>query len=255
MNVSNPGAIMQIAARRKDFLKPVEIYGIVDIFGVSILSSEGDNWKRHRKIVAPAFSEKSNTTVWKESLKQGVGMLEFWSKLPENSTGCIKVKDAAPNTALLTLHVISGAGFGVTQVWNDEDEEQLGKHAIPGFNTTKLKDNHSLTFKYSLNTLLHGMIWMALFPVWLLSKSAATTISYTTNVLSDMLPFNAHKKLVKSYSECADYFKELSEYKVAQLERGEKAEQSTMDLMGKQILASSFHRSHSNVDRHTRQGI
>ena len=172
MNVANPGAIMQITMRRNDFLKPVEIYGIVDIFGSNILSSEGDNWKRHRKIVAPAFSEKSNALVWRESLKQATSMLAFWSKLEGNCPRHMKVKDTAPDTALMTLHVISGAGFGVRQVWDDEDEKQLGVETIPGFNTTKLKDNHSLTFKYSLNTLLHGMIWMAIFPVWLLSTSS-----------------------------------------------------------------------------------
>ena len=170
MNISNPRAIIKMTTRRNDFLKPVEIYGIVDIFGSSILSSEDDNWKRHRKIVAPAFSEKSNALVWKESLKQATGMLKFWSKLEGNCPGYMKVKDTAPDTALMTLHVISGAGFGVRQVWEDEDEEQLGVETIPGFNTTKLKGNHSLTFKHSLNTLLHGMIWMAIFPVWLLSE-------------------------------------------------------------------------------------
>lgn len=171
MNVSNPGVIMQIATRRNDFLKPVELYGIVDIFGVSMLSSEGDNWKRHRRIVAPAFSEKSNTLVWKESLQQGADMLDFWSKLPGNSTRRIMVKDTAPDTALMTLHVISGAGFGVKQNWDNSNENQLRVDAIPGFNTPELKDNHALTFRDSLNTLLHGMIWMAIFPVWLLSGS------------------------------------------------------------------------------------
>lgn len=174
INISNPAAIMQIATRRNDFLKPIELYGIVDIFGVSMLSSEGDNWKRHRKIVAPAFSEKSNALVWKESLKQGAGMVNYWSKQPGNSPTNIKVKDTAPDTALMALHVISGAGFGVRQDWDGEDEKLLGEKAIPGFNTKKLKDNHRLTFKDSLNTLLHGMIWMALFPVWLLSKSRIT---------------------------------------------------------------------------------
>ncbi len=236
MNVSNPRTIMQIATRRNDFLKPVEIYGIVDIFGVSMLSSEGENWKRHRKIVAPAFSEKSNTLVWKESLKQSAGMLDFWSKLPGNSAGFINVEDTAPDTALMTLHVICGAGFGVRQVWDNEGEKELGEKAIPGFNTTKLKGNHTLTFKYSLNTLLHGIIWMALFPVWLLSESSDAVPEHTIDHLLDMLPFDVPKKIVRSYFECADYFKELSEYKVEQLERGEEASQGTMDLMGKRFL-------------------
>jgi cytochrome P450 len=63
MNLGKPAAINQMTARRNDFLKPVEIYGIADIFGRSMLSSEGDEWKRHMKIVAPAFSEKSSALV------------------------------------------------------------------------------------------------------------------------------------------------------------------------------------------------
>ena len=41
MNISNPGSIIQMTTRRNDFLKPVEIYGVVDIFGSSMLSTEG----------------------------------------------------------------------------------------------------------------------------------------------------------------------------------------------------------------------
>jgi len=38
---------------------------------------------------------------------------------------------------------------------------------------------------------------------------------------------------VQSFYECSDYFRELSEYKLQQIEQGEKAEDGTMDLMGK----------------------
>lgn len=41
---------------------------------------------------------------------------------------------------------------------------------------------------------------------------------------------------MKSYFECADYFLELSEYKIQQLESGETTEKGTMDLMGNLIL-------------------
>lgn len=133
--------------------------------------SEGADWKRHRKIVAPAFSEKSNALVWKESLRQAAGMLRFWSSLDGNTPDEIRVKDTAPDTALMSLHVISGAGFGVRQVWDGEGEEQLGSKVVPGFNSTKLRANHTLPFKDSIDTLLHGMIWFAIFPIWLLSKS------------------------------------------------------------------------------------
>lgn len=170
MSCSNPEANVQFTTRRRDFVKPVELYAIVDIFGPSILTTEGDEWKRHRKIIAPAFSEKSNSLVWKESLRQGLAMVRVWSKLNGNTSGTMRVEDTAPYTATMALHVISAAGFGVRQLWADEDEEKLGSNAVPGFNTSKLIGSHTLTFKESLKTLLHSIIWLAIFRVSLLRK-------------------------------------------------------------------------------------
>jgi cytochrome P450 len=170
MNCSNAEGNLNLTARSKDFIKPAELYAVVDIFGSSILSTEGDEWKRHRKIVAPAFAEKNNILVWTESLHQAAGMLRSWSKINGNTQDHMIVKNAAPATAYLALHVISGAGFGVRQLWDGENEEQLGKNAIPGFNTAKLTGSHTLTFKDALQELMSGMIWIMLFPRWLLSE-------------------------------------------------------------------------------------
>lgn len=37
--------------------KPVENYGFAMTYGANLLGTEGDEWKRHRKIANPAFSE------------------------------------------------------------------------------------------------------------------------------------------------------------------------------------------------------
>lgn len=222
MSCSDPEAIVQLTTRRRDFVKPVELYAIVDIFGPSILTTEGEEWKRHRKIVAPAFSEKSNSLVWKESLRQGLGMIDVWSKLSGNVPEIMKVGDTAPYIATMALHVICAAGFGVRQLWAGEDEDKLKSNSVAGFNTSELIGNHTLTFKESLKTLLHSIIWLAIFPVSLLKKS----------------PFELHKKLLRAYSECNDYFSELSEFKVKQLEHGETTAKGTMDVMGPLVRAS-----------------
>ena len=39
------------------FPKPLEIYELFDCFGANILTTDFGEWKRHRRIVAPAFSE------------------------------------------------------------------------------------------------------------------------------------------------------------------------------------------------------
>jgi cytochrome P450 len=171
MSCSNAEANVQLTMRRKDFVKPVELYAIVDIFGPSILTTEHEDWRRHRKIVAPAFSERSNSLVWQESLRQGLAMVEVWSKLEGNTSEAMRVEDTAPYTATMALHVISAAGFGVRQLWADEDEATLGSSAIPGFNTSELIGSHTLTFKEALKTLLRSIIWLAIFPVSLLRKS------------------------------------------------------------------------------------
>ncbi|KAF4618135.1 hypothetical protein G7Y89_g14973 [Cudoniella acicularis] len=229
----------QVSARRNEFPKPTEIYEIVDMFGKSVLTTGGPEWRRHRKIVGPAFSEKSNILVWKESLKQGEGMLKFWSRQEGNVVGDMKVGNTSVDTTLMALYVVSSAGFGIRQVWEGEDEDQLGTKVVPGFNTSKLKPNHTLQFKDAINQLVHSVIWFALIPVWLLRKS----------------PLNIHKKLVVCFDECADYFKELSEYKKEQFAKGEKADDGTMDVMGPLVKASENNPSESKGLYLTKQEV
>ena len=218
-----------------------------------MLSSEGDEWKRQRKIIAPAFSEKSNALVWKESLRQTTGMLKFWSNLDGNSVEFMKVKDTAPHTHVMALHVISGAGFGVRQVWDDEDEKELGRNAIPGFNTKKLNDNHKMAFKDSMTMLLKGVVFMAIFPVWFLSEFCNHSAKPRNNDLAGILPFQITKKLMQSHSECANYYEELYDSKAKQLESGETVDKGTMDLMGNTNLRCSD--VHANDSRATGQGF
>ena len=171
MSCSNAEANVQLTTRKTHFVKPIEIYAIVDIFGPSILTTEHEDWRRHRKVVGPAFSEKSNALVWKESLREGLAMVEVWSRLQGNTPEAMKVEDTSPYAATMALHVISAAGFGVRQLWDGEDEGKLGSNEVPGFNTSELIGSHTLTFKESLRTLLRNIIWLAIFPVSLLGTS------------------------------------------------------------------------------------
>ena len=46
----------EITTARARFPKPAREYEIVSIYGPSIVSCEGEEWKKYRKISAPAFS-------------------------------------------------------------------------------------------------------------------------------------------------------------------------------------------------------
>jgi cytochrome P450 len=112
LRTSNAELGSQVTTRRNDFLKPVARYKIIDIFGRSILTSEGLEWKRHKRVVGPSFSEKSNRLVFEESLRQVEGMLDVWGSRGGNTKLEMRIGKLAVDMATLSFHVICAAGFG-----------------------------------------------------------------------------------------------------------------------------------------------
>ena len=56
-------ASQEVTTYRGKFLKPVDLYAVLTIFGANIVASEGEEWKKYRKIAAPAFSEVTSVSV------------------------------------------------------------------------------------------------------------------------------------------------------------------------------------------------
>ena len=50
----------EVTAYSARFPKPIELYKVLSVFGNNIIASEGEEWKRYRRITAPAFSEVCN---------------------------------------------------------------------------------------------------------------------------------------------------------------------------------------------------
>jgi cytochrome P450 len=169
LRVANAELIGQIVQRKTDFMKPVEGYKVVDIFGRSIISQEGSEYRRHRRIVGPSFSEKSNKLVFEESLRQAESMMALWSHQGNNTKTNMKIENTATDAAVLSLHVICAAGFGVPQIWPGESEDNLQGTIMPGFNTVKLSGDHTLPFKESLGFLMQNILWLLALPSWFLS--------------------------------------------------------------------------------------
>jgi len=161
----------QITTRKTDFTKPVEGYKIVDLFGRSMLTQEGQEWRRHRKIVGPSFGEKSNRLVFEESLRQTEGMLNLWASQGTNTRAELRVENASKDAATLSLHVICAAGFGVPQLWPNEGEEKLVGKGVRGFSGLTLTGNHTLSFKGALMGVLEKLFFFVVFPTWLLGNT------------------------------------------------------------------------------------
>ncbi len=69
LRITDPVAIKAIVADRKQFPKFLETYRILAEYGENIVITEGDEWRKHRRVVGPAFSETTYDLVWSESTK------------------------------------------------------------------------------------------------------------------------------------------------------------------------------------------
>ncbi|KAF8801152.1 cytochrome P450 [Phlegmacium glaucopus] len=66
--LADAAAIKEVASSRALFPRPSENYEIVALYGPNIVASEDEEWKKYRKISAPAFSERNNKLVWEETV-------------------------------------------------------------------------------------------------------------------------------------------------------------------------------------------
>ena len=177
------------------------IYSSVDLFGKNVVSTEGQNWRHHRKITSPPFTEKNNHLVWLESLQQAESMMTGW--MGDNLQESPPLKDIATQSMRLSLHVISRAGFGVQLKWPHEESE------------TPIPAGHTLTYKDALETLLHNIIVVMLTPKPILRNS----------------PLKLHNVANEAFVEWGKYMNEMYRDKCKEVQAGQSNKEG-MDLMG-----------------------
>ncbi|KAJ3256078.1 hypothetical protein HK103_005761 [Boothiomyces macroporosus] len=134
--VANVDYIQEIIENKNVFVKPVYLYNIIDIYGKNVVTTEGQEWKRHRKISAPNFGEKNNIKVHSETVYVVESLIKLWEKEGMDSVNTTKVMFN------IALHVFSGAALGVQLTWNDEGQVPKG---------------HRYTFKQSLKNMLNNL--------------------------------------------------------------------------------------------------
>ncbi|KAI0030178.1 cytochrome P450 [Vararia minispora EC-137] len=150
--LADPAAIKEVTTYRARFPKPVEDYALLRFWGDNIVASEGEEWKRIRKIVAPAFSERNNKLVWDETVRIVLDLIDtVWKRAPEVTTD-----HAIEFTLPIALFVISVAGFGRRISWSDNSIIPLG---------------YEMSFKEALNIISKDVGIKAFVPSWAMGLS------------------------------------------------------------------------------------
>lgn len=108
--VSDPAAVRRVLVEQSaNYPKTkMDIDFFAAIFGGGLLGLEGEDWRRHRRIMAPAFDPRSVAAYGPAMAATIQGFLARWDELPEEAP-----IDMAQEMTALTLEVISRTVFSV----------------------------------------------------------------------------------------------------------------------------------------------
>lgn len=170
--------ISQVCSRRSDFPKPTAVYENISIFGQNVVSAEGHDWRRHRKVTSPSFTEKANAMVFLESLHQVQTMLRIREAQPGSSSSNIRIDNLSMDSNRIAMHVISKAGFGIELAWPGQHHGQhhpQGKEKAQA-SLDEIPPGYSFSFYDSSSLFLRNITVVAIFGKNLLSACSLITL-------------------------------------------------------------------------------
>lgn len=106
--------------------KRVEVYGILEAFGPNLVTTRGDEWKRHRQVCAAAFSKSNLKLVRTATVKNATLLLGGWERRSNGKPYTDVMIGGHDDLMRFTLATFGEAIFGCPMnVFGDRDEEQM----------------------------------------------------------------------------------------------------------------------------------
>ena len=174
--VSDVDGMKQITSDRHTFAKDLSSYEHVNIYGRSLVSTDGNEWRRHLAAAGPAFSESNNAMVWRETRR----LVQEWFATEYTETpGSSTQVDVLAKMTQATLHVIAAAGFGMRASWSAFNDPHVKGPALEA--VRRKGDSVLLPFHTALEQTLSNLF------VRMLAPSFMYTLPFHVPVLSDTL--------------------------------------------------------------------
>ncbi|KAL5348552.1 hypothetical protein ACLOAV_005968 [Pseudogymnoascus australis] len=217
--IADADVIHQITTRQAAFPKPIKDYKVLDIYGRNVVTTEGPEWRMHRKATAPGFNEKNNSLVFTESVAQAQGMIRKWMDGSETSSRTLN--DVPADSMRVALHIISAMGFGVRLLWPGDVPSTEDKDSGLIHMADKPVGEHTMSFEKALASVLDDIFVLMLTPRWLLK----------------IAPVKRAKGAWEAYKNWKLYMEELLAKKVKAELAGEKS--LGMDIMGALVKSAT----------------
>ncbi|KAK0203454.1 cytochrome P450 [Desarmillaria ectypa] len=126
---SNLDVTRQVASggQKSDFIKPESSSRILLAWGMNLVAANGEVWRRHRRIMGPAFNNDLYKLVWNKTQKIYNEMLvsDQWDNKHEVSMPAVQ-----KITFKLALFVIATCGFGISFDWEEPSRSEHGAMSI-----------------------------------------------------------------------------------------------------------------------------
>ena len=181
----DPHVFEEVYNKHGKFQTPTDMAKFFDIYGPTLGSVEGEEWRAHRKVLATGFNPAINTTVWEETQFQADTLVSVW--LRDGSV----VKSVKEWTSRLALHVIVSGFFHKRLTWEEYDDKSTG---IP--------PGHQLAFEEAL----FGVV------------TRLATIATTPRALLGKIPFRFFREPYVAFTEWTKYMEELRDNALTGLE-------------------------------------
>ncbi|KLJ12860.1 hypothetical protein EMPG_09453 [Blastomyces silverae] len=119
--IADPDIARSVLQRRNDFLQAPVVARLLGMFGPNVFCTNGDEWKRHRKMFTASLDERISETVWRESRHQACDMVKYLLKNPGNQT--------LEGLKSIAINVIGQAGFNQSGEWAPDLRHRTDKGA------------------------------------------------------------------------------------------------------------------------------
>ncbi|KAI2638476.1 cytochrome P450 [Xylaria nigripes] len=217
LHTASPEVIHEITSRREDFPKPTEMYGILSMFGRNIVTTEGAEWRMHRKVTSASFNEKNSALVFTAAAELARGMTDYWIQTHKNGT----IKTIEQDTMSLALKIISYVGFGLRLFWPGQQLPADADSRMIRYASFDPPTGHTLTFAEAIGGILRHLLPLLLTPT----------------IIMNTFPLTVFKQARKARDSYNSYMREFLQEKVQDVRRGDK--DIGMDIMGS-LVATSY---------------
>ncbi|KAF9269573.1 cytochrome P450 [Marasmius fiardii PR-910] len=102
------------------FFKPPQSSRALRLWGPNLAASNGEQWRKHRRVMGPAFNQKLYRTVWKKTQ-------EIYREMvlsPEWSNEVVQLRPVQSMTFKLALVILGTCGFGLPGTWSEPPKTQ-----------------------------------------------------------------------------------------------------------------------------------